>query len=74
MDEVIRLRKERNWGPNKIEAYLKNKQDKVHPVGHNTIYRIICNAGLNNALERKRRTWGKKRFERKHSNSLWQSN
>ena len=74
IDEIIRLREERNWGPNKIEAYLKNKQDKVPPVGHNTIYRIICDAGLNNALERKRRTWGKKRFERKYSNSLWQSN
>ena len=73
IDEIIRLREERNWGPNKIEAYLKNKQDKVPSVGHNTIYRIICNAGLNNALERKRRTWGKKRFERKYSNSLWQA-
>ena len=70
IDEIIRLREERNWGPNKIEAYLKNKQDKIPPVGHNTIYRIICDAGPNNALGRKRRTWGKKRFERKHSKAI----
>jgi len=70
VDEIIRLRKERNWRPNKIEAYPKNKQDKVPPVGYNTIYIVICGAGLNNALERKRRTWRKKRFERKHSKAI----
>ena len=29
--------------------------------------------GLNNPVDRPRRTRGKKRFERKHSNSLWQA-
>lgn len=60
-------------GPSKIEGYLRNKQDKVKPIGHNTIYRITCDAGLNNPLDKPRKTWDRKRFERSHSNSLWQA-
>ncbi|MFQ5887886.1 MAG: helix-turn-helix domain-containing protein [Candidatus Hydrothermarchaeales archaeon] len=73
VEEVIRLRREKNWGPNKIEGYLRKKQDRVKPVGHNTIYRIICDAGLNHPLDKPRKSWGKRRFEREHSNSLWQA-
>jgi transposase InsO family protein len=73
VEEVIRLRREKNWGPNKIAGYLRNKQNKVKPIGHNTIYRIICSAGLNSPLDKPRKIWGEKRFEREHSNSLWQA-
>lgn len=67
---IVRVRKRYGWGPNKIEGYLKLKGFHVP---HNRIYNIICEEGLNNPLDRPRRTWGKKRFEREHSNSLWQA-
>jgi len=70
INKILKLRKKYEWGPNKIEGYLKNRNIQI---GHNTIYRIICNAGLNNPIDKPRRTWGKKRFERMHSNSLWQT-
>jgi putative transposase len=70
VNNVLKLRKEHEWGPNKIEGYLKNKGVQI---GHNTIYRIICNAGLNNPIDKPRRIWGTRRFERMHSNSLWQT-
>lgn len=69
-NKVIELRKQLNWGPNKIEAYLKRQGIKL---GHNTIYRIICRAGLNNPIDKPRKTWGKKRFARTRPNALWQA-
>ncbi len=70
---VLCLRRDRNWGPSKIEGYLRNKQGGVKPIGHNTVYRIICDAGLNNPLDKPRKIWGRKRFERSRSNSMWQA-
>ena len=67
---IVRLRERYGWGPNKIEGYLKHRGLNVP---HNRIYRIICEEGLNNPVDRPRRTWGKRRFERKRSNSLWQA-
>lgn len=70
VNEVLKIRKKYAWGPNKIEGYLKNKGLKI---GHNTVYRILFNAGLNNPISQPRKAWGKIRFERMHSNSLWQA-
>ena len=67
---IVRLRKRYEWGPNKIEGYLEQRGFNVP---HNRVYRIICEEGLNNPITEPRKTWGKKRFEREHSNSLWQS-
>ncbi len=61
-------------GPCKIEGYLKNYGgEDVIAVGHNAIHRILIGAGLNNPIEAPRKVWGKRRFERPYSNSLWQS-
>jgi transposase InsO family protein len=70
---ILRLRRERNWGPCKIEGYLKNYCRKAAPIGHNTIHRILVKAGLNSPITAPRKTWGKRRFERPYSNSLWQA-
>lgn len=70
INEVLRIRKKHEWGPNKIEGYMRNKGVNI---GHNAIYRAVCNAGLNNPIDQPRKIWGTKRFERRHSNSLWQT-
>jgi transposase InsO family protein len=69
---ILKLRRERKWRPCRIEGYLKN-YGKVTPVSHTTIHKILNQAGLNNPIETPRRVWGKRRFERAHSNSLWQA-
>jgi len=69
-NKVVKLRKQLNWGPNKIEAYLRRQGIKL---GHNTIHRIICKAGLNNPIDKPRKTWGKRRFCRTRPNALWQA-
>ena len=53
-----------------IEALLKRENICI---GHNTIHRILVKHGLNNPLENPRKTRDKTRFERLHSNSLWQT-
>ena len=71
---VLELRRSRHWGPNKIEGYLRNhRPEAIVPVSHRTIHRILVKAGLNNPVSAPRRVWGKHRFEREHSNSLWQA-
>ena len=70
---ILRLRREWNWGPCKIEGYLRNYGARVLPVGHNTIHRIIIAAGLNHPIDKPRKVWGKRRFQRPYSNDLWQS-
>jgi len=70
VERVLNIRKEYNYGPNKIEALLKRENVNI---GHNAIHRILVKHGLNNPLDNPRRTWGKNRFEREHSNSLWQT-
>jgi putative transposase len=69
---IIQLRRARNWGSCRIEGYLRNyaKQSRV---SHTTIHKLLNQAGLNNPIPRPRRVWGKRRFERAHSNSLWQA-
>jgi len=74
VDLILDLRKTRGWGPSRIEGYLKKtKPEGVKPVGHNTVYRILKQAGLNKPLEKPRRTVGKTRFERSLPNQLWQA-
>jgi putative transposase len=68
---ILQLRRTRNWGPCRIEGYLRNYTKQ--PVGHTTIHKILNQAGLNNPIPKPRRTWRKHRFQREHSNSLWQA-
>lgn len=70
IDKVIEIRKNYGWNPVKIEQHLLSRGIRV---SHGTIYKIICREGLNNPLDYVRKTWGKRRFEREHSNSLWQA-
>lgn len=74
VDYIIKLRESRGWGPNRIEGHIKrDKPEGVELVGHSTVYRIICQAGLNKPLEEPRKTWGKKRFQRSKPNEMWQT-
>jgi putative transposase len=68
---ILQLRKTRNWGPCRIEGYLRNYAKQ--PVGHTTIHKILDQAGMNNPIPKPRRIWRKCRFERAHSNNLWQA-
>jgi len=69
---ICKLRETKGWGPARIEGYLR-ENPAVKPVGHNTIYRIIKQAGLNSPLQSPRKTWGKKRFQRTLPNQMWQT-
>jgi len=74
VDFILRLRCEKNWGPCKIEGFLRNYcVEGVKPVSHRTIYKILVEAGLNSPISKPRKVWGKRRFERECSNSLWQA-
>jgi transposase InsO family protein len=74
VEVVLGLRRERNWGPCKIEGYLRNYGGEgLVAVGHNAIHRILVEAGLNRPIEKPRRVWGKRRFQRPYSNELWQA-
>jgi putative transposase len=68
--KVIKLRKRYEWGPNKIAGHLSHKGLAID---HNQAYHIICDAGLNHPISEPRKTWGTKRFQREHCNSLWQA-
>jgi len=70
VDLVLQLREDYGWGPNRIEGYLKKKGMSI---GHSTVYRVLCKAGLNQPLDEPRKIWGKKRFQRKKPNELWQA-
>jgi transposase InsO family protein len=69
---ILQLRRMRRWGPCRIEGYLHNYA-KQTPVSHTTIHKILNQAGLNNPIPNPRRVWGKRRFQRPHSNNLWQA-
>ena len=69
VQEVIALRRKTGWCPHKIAGYLRT-QGK--PVGHMTVYRIPCTSGLNQPLTRPRIKRTYQRWQRMHSNSLWQ--
>ena len=69
VDEIKALRQRTSWCPHKIAGYLRTQG---RPVGHMTVYRILYSSGLNKPLQtpRVKRTYT--RWQRRHSNSLWQ--
>jgi putative transposase len=67
---ITSWRRQYGWGPTKIEGHL-GVHHSTH-VPHNAIYDFIKDRGLNKPIGYERRTWGKKRWERQHSMSLWQ--
>lgn len=58
------------WGPTKIEGHL-DVHYKTH-IPHNKIHQLLIQKELNHSIGEPRKTWGKKRWERLHSMSLWQ--
>ena len=58
------------WGPTKMEGHL-DVHYKTH-IPHNKIHQLFIQKGLNKPIGEPRKTWGKKRWERAHSMSLWQ--
>jgi putative transposase len=68
--KVIKLRERYEWGPKKIAGTLSHKGFLID---NNQAYRIIKDAGLNHPITQPRKTWGTKRFQREHNNSLWQA-
>ena len=72
--EIIRLREKWNWGPNKIEGYIRaQKPHGIDPIGHKKIHALLVEEDLNRPIDYVRTTWGTRRFCRLHSNSLWQT-
>jgi len=69
-NKVIKLRERYEWGPKKIAGCLKRKG---YAIDNNQAYQIIREAGLNRPITAPRKTWGTKRFQREHCNSLWQA-
>jgi len=69
---ILKLKRTRRWGPCRIEGYLRNYAKQI-TVSHTTIHKILMKAGLNNPIPNPRRVWGKRRFQRPHSNNLWQA-
>jgi len=69
-EKVVKLRRRYGWGPSKIAGHLTHKGFSID---HNQAYHIICEAGLNHPIDEPRKTWGTKRFQREHCNSLWQA-
>lgn len=63
-------RKKYGWGPTKMEGQL-DVHYKTH-IPHNKIHKLFIQKKLNKPIGKPRKTWGKKRWERKHSMSLWQ--
>jgi putative transposase len=73
MDLVLKLRREKHWGPCKIEGYLRKHGGGIKTVSHTTIHKALVEAGLNNPVDVLRKVWGKRAFERPYSNNLWQA-
>jgi len=74
VDYILRLRETRGWGPCRIEGFLRQQRPEgVESAGHSTVYRILCEAGVNQPLAKPRRTVGKQRFQRSSPNDLWQA-
>lgn len=63
-------RRKYGWGPTKIEGHL-DAHYGIH-IPHNRIHQLLVEKDLNKPIGQLRQTWGRKRWERKHSMSLWQ--
>lgn len=71
---VLRLREKHDWGPCRIEHHIRKVRPAgIQPIGHCSIYKIFVEEGVNQPIDFIRKTWGKRRFQRMHSNSLWQA-
>ena len=68
--QVIRLKKEKGYGIRRIEGVLD--LEGIH-VPHNKVHEILTNSGLVEHNPKKGRRHNYIRWERKHSNSLWQT-
>jgi transposase InsO family protein len=66
---ILKLRMETGWCPHRIAGYLRNQGVNVC---HMTVYRILCQNGLNHPLTKPRQQRSFKNWQRKHPNSLWQ--
>ena len=67
---VIKLRNKWNWGPVRIEGFIRqSKPEGITPLGHNKIHQILFGNRLNMPLDFVRKTWGTKRFERRESSN-----
>ena len=42
---VLRLREKYDWGPCRIERYIKVEPEGVRPISHNSIYQILVEKG-----------------------------
>jgi transposase InsO family protein len=69
VDEIKTVRVQTGWGPQKIAGYLTKENVRI---SHMTAYRIIRQAGLNHPLTKPRIKRTYRRWQRIHSNSLWQ--
>jgi transposase InsO family protein len=69
VDEIKAVRTQTGWGPQKIAGYLTKQKMQI---SHMTAYRILRQAGLNHPLTKPRIKRTYKRWQRMHSNSLWQ--
>jgi len=66
---VTDLRRETGWCPHRIAGYLRKRGVNIC---HMTVYRILRREGLNHPLAKPRQQRTYKRWQRRHSNSLWQ--
>lgn len=69
--KILQWRRRYGWGPTRIEGHLE-KHHNIH-FPHNRIHRLLIQKGMNEPIQKPRKTWGKKRWERKHSMSLLQA-
>jgi putative transposase len=69
-EKLIDWKKQYGWGPVKMEGHL-DVHCGIH-IPHNKIHRLFRETGLNKAIRQPRKLWGRTRWERDHSMSLWQ--
>ena len=69
LEEILSLRVEFEWGPDKISGYLLKKGIDVP---QSTIYRLLKKSNLNHPLEKPRKRLQYIRWERENPNDLWQ--
>ncbi len=67
---ILEIYNETNIGPLALEKEIYRKR-KIH-IPHNTIYKVMLSKGLIKPNPRKRKQRKYVRWERHHSNSLWQ--